>query len=214
MSPDGKTYVFGDETNGKKLKKCSIDENNLATVKQRFGTNSINNSVPHNIIVSDDFIFVAYYNEGFRIYDLHSTKEIAHHDTYPKEHSYKLNGAWGIYSELPSGRILISDRQNGLFLFDFNRALFSISTNSEVSISPNPIQSDKLLNIRLDGRNITSFKINIINSKGKQILTKSFNNSNSGSINIPLSAGIYFAEIVFTDYLGEEIRETKRLIVQ
>jgi len=215
LSPDGKTYVFGDETNGKKLKRCTVDENNILTIKQRFGTNTQNGSVPHNIILTDNFAFVAYYNEGFRIYDLRnsSVKEIAHYDTYPQQHSYKLNGAWGVYSELPSGRILISDRQNGLFLLDFNRSLFSTSSNGDISISPNPVSNGEFINIRLNGRRITSFNAKIIDTKGKEIIFKSFYNSNAGSIPIYFSKGIYFIQIEYIDYLGDTIRESKRLIV-
>ncbi len=215
MSPNGKTYIFSDETNGKRLKKCNVDENHLITIRQRFGTNITENSVPHNVIVTNNFIFVAYYNEGFRVYDLHSPtiKEIAHYDTYPQEHSYKLNGAWGGFSELPSGRILVSDRQNGLFLFDFNRELFSLSTNAKISISPNPIQSGNSLNIRLTGRRITSFNVKLVDTKGKEVYKQFFSNSDAGTIPICVSKGIYFLQVEYTDYLGDVIRESKRLIV-
>ncbi len=216
MSPDGKTYVFGDETNGKRLKKCSIDENNLVTIKQRFGTNIIGNSVPHNIIVEDDFIFVAYYNEGFRVYDLHSptVKEIAHYDTYPQFNSYKLNGAWGIFSDFPSGRILISDRQNGLFLFDFDRNLFSTSTYADVSISPNPVQNGNKITVRINAKKVNSFSVRIIDSKGKKLYEQAYNHTTGASIPISYTKGIYFLEVEYIDYLGDIIFESKKLIVQ
>ena len=64
-------------------------------------------------MATDEFAFVAYYNEGLRIFDIRNTPlEIAHYDTYPVDFFYKLNGAWGIYSELPSERLLVSDRQS------------------------------------------------------------------------------------------------------
>ncbi len=215
MSPNGKTYVFGDETNGKRLKMCSIDDNHLVSINKRFGTNIENGSVPHNIVLTDRFAFVAYYNEGFRVFDLNNPfiKEIAHYDTYPQSHSYKLNGAWGVFAGYSSGRILISDRQNGLFLFDFNKELFSTNTNTSISISPNPISSGEKLKIRLTGRKINSFKVKVVDTKGKNLFEQSFEKANAGIIPISLSKGFYFVEIEYTNYLGDVIRESKRLVV-
>ena len=106
MSPNGQYYLFADETDGKRIKKCRVNNDHTVTIQQRFGTNYLNNSVPHNITLTDDYIFVAYYNEGLRVYNLNGNpKEIAHYDTYPDDHFFKQNGAWGIYSDLPSKRL-------------------------------------------------------------------------------------------------------------
>src|SRR5690606_38751763 len=122
LSPDGTKYIFGDETNGKMIKYCEFNSNNQLVVKRYFGTNHLNNSIPHNMYCSNELAYVAYYNEGLRIFDIRSNniQEIAHYDTYPEEHSFKMNGAWGIYTQLPSKRILISDIQHGLFVFNFD----------------------------------------------------------------------------------------------
>lgn len=116
LSPDGLTYVFADETNGKRVKKCIVGSDYSIQVQSFFGTNYENNSVPHNIMCTNQFAFVAYYNEGLRIFDIRNAPiEIASYDTYPTSSIFKMNGAWGVFSNYLSGRIIVSDRQNGLF---------------------------------------------------------------------------------------------------
>ncbi len=127
LSPDGETFIFGDETEGKRLKRCSVNHH-LLTIDSFFGTNSSNNSVPHNIVLSDHFAYVAYYNEGLRIYDIrhYPTVEVAAYDTYPIEETvFKMKGAWGVYPNYSSKRIVVSDRVHGLFLFDFREDVFA-----------------------------------------------------------------------------------------
>ncbi|MCO4813878.1 MAG: hypothetical protein KC454_04155, partial [Flavobacteriales bacterium] len=58
MTPDGKTYVFADETNGKKVKKCSVKGDHTINIDRYFGTNSEDNSVPHNIMLDNNFAYV------------------------------------------------------------------------------------------------------------------------------------------------------------
>ena len=43
-------------------------------------------------------------------------EEIAFFDTFPEDDSVKLSGAWSVYPFLPSGTIIVSDIQNGLFV--------------------------------------------------------------------------------------------------
>jgi hypothetical protein len=39
-------------------------------------------------------------------------------DTYPFNNGFSMNGAWGVYSLLPSGMILVADMQAGLVVVD------------------------------------------------------------------------------------------------
>ena len=42
--------------------------------------------------------------------------EVGHYDTYPQGSGNGFYGCWGVYPYLPSGNILASDMQNGLFV--------------------------------------------------------------------------------------------------
>jgi choice-of-anchor B domain-containing protein len=216
MSPDGSRYVFGDESVGVELKNCSVNSNHEVTVKNQFGTNSENGSVPHNIVITNDLAFVAYYNEGFRVFDLNSPIpiEIAHYDTYPYEEDiFKMRGAWGMYAELPSKRLLVSDTHTGLFLFDFDQDIFTTSNDEDLSIYPNPISADQSITVKLNIDDFEDLSLKVIDGLGRIIRTEHILNKSYAKLNLDLSAGIYNIQVEYLDYLGRQVRVTKKVLV-
>lgn len=204
MTPDGSEFIFADETNGKLIKRCTVEDHKL-TIKSYFGTNSQEGSIPHNIMLKDQFAFVAYYNEGLRVYDISQpvTKEIAHYDTYPDESAFKMEGAWGVYTELPSGRILVSDRTYGLFLLDFNEAVFLTADDGEVSIFPIP-SGNEGFTVKVNDPFATNIEIDVLDLNGKVILKKSIANQTYTKINNNLGQGVYFIDVTYDDWKGQK----------
>jgi choice-of-anchor B domain-containing protein len=214
LSPNGKTYVFADETSGKRVKKCTLDGNFNLTIENYFGTNFLNNSVPHNIMIDDQFAYVAYYNEGLRIYDIRNLPmEIAAYDTYPEESYFNMNGAWGVFADFPSGRIIISDRQYGLFLFDWERQIFIDAAQDEFSLYPNPIESEGTSILRTPRDEIDSFSVRIYDATGKALDDQTIYNASFAYLIAPEQSGIYFLEITYTNYLGEGCSLLKKWVV-
>ncbi len=85
-------------------------------------------AIPHNVHVFNDYLVTSYYRDGVQIVDASrpwNLVEVAHFDTNPLEDD-GFNGAWGAYPFLPSGRILISDIEEGLFVLQptYQRAAF------------------------------------------------------------------------------------------
>lgn len=77
-----------------------------------------NNVIPHNVYWLDHFLVVSYYTYGVVIYDAthpDNLVEVGHYDTSPLT-GYGFRGAWGVYPFLPSGNLLISDIEGGLFV--------------------------------------------------------------------------------------------------
>lgn len=216
LSPDGTRYVFADETNGSTVKSCAVDDNHEIKIRGHVSTNATNGSVPHNIMITNDFAFAAYYNEGLRIYDIRPQlpKEIAHYDTYPiEEQLFKMNGAWGIYSELPSERLLVSDRVNGLFLLDFNRNVFQSSAPNEINCYPNPVLPLSNFTLRLEEDRETSFTVEIHDSRGRLVHREFVSNANHAVLPSPDAAGIYTVRIYYPDKNKQEIAQICRLSV-
>lgn len=214
LSPDGKTYVFADETNGMRVKKCSFN-GSLITIKQFFGTNYANGSVPHNIMITDTFAFVAYYNEGLRIFDLRYSPplEIAHYDTYPEVDPYKLDGDWGVYSLFPSQRILAADRQHGLFMLQFDREAFKAQAQETASlVYPNPVSAGEPLNIHLPYP-VSTFSWELFDTAGQRIDSGSETDQNYLQLRPEVAAGVYQLRFIYRNYLEEEIREVVKLLV-
>ncbi len=76
------------------------------------------NAIPHNTFVHGDFLVSSYYKDGVTIHDKtnpNNIVEVGYYDTHPDSGEGKL-GCWGVYPFLPSGIILASDMDGGLFV--------------------------------------------------------------------------------------------------
>ena len=216
LTPNGKRYVFGDETEGKRLKICSVDGGSLLTIDNTFGSNYQENSVPHNIMLSNEYAYVAYYNEGLRVYDIRSNepKEIAFYDTYPQDSQFKMYGAWGVYSELPSGRLLVSDRVNGLFLLDFREDIFLNTPVLDLMLYPNPAAKDGFMTIRFNKDDVHDFTVRIHDLFGHEVSSTTIFDQTYTEIRMPMAAGVYSISIEYQDYLGETLIERQKIVVE
>ena len=219
LCPDNKTYVFADETAGTKIKKATLNSDFSITINSLFGTeNTPYDKTAHNIHCTNEFAFVAYYNDGLRIYDLRSNtpQEIAFYDTHQDEpgNTFSMWGAWGIYAFLPSNRILISDRISGLFLFDFDRDLFSkLQPQEEFIIFPNPSSTNEscTFSIPVDAKDP---QLKITDLFGKVIWEVNFINKSIVTLDRSFSSGMYCVQFEYTNYLNERQTQVKKLIIE
>ena len=74
---------------------------------------------PHNPFVHNDTLYISYYEDGMKVYDLTDPTTptlIGYYDTYPDNGTAygDFDGAWGTYPFLDSGCLLISDITYGL----------------------------------------------------------------------------------------------------
>ena len=215
LSPDGKTYVFADETSGKRVKKCSIDNQFNIQIESYFGTNYTNNSVPHNIMITNEFAYIAYYNEGIRIFDIRNNpSEIGSYDTYPVSSFFNMNGAWGVFIDYPSERFIVSDRQYGLFLFDFDRSLFANQAIDDFLCYPNPTEKGDNIILRSPNDEISNFELRLYSATGELIHESAYSQQSYATLHANFSSGIYFLEITYENYLSETTKVTKKLIIR
>lgn len=216
LNPAGDVYIFGDETGGKRLKLCRKNGQNEWYVASYFGAFTNEASVPHNIMLDDQYAYVAYYNYGLRIFDYTSSpvKQIAFYDTYNTESQFKMNGAWGVYSQLPSKRILISDRQNGLFLFRFDHDLFKVNSDSLISIYPNPANNFEKIQVQINEYFQNTVKVSVHDSKGSLLHEHDFMNQTIFQIDTPWTAGVYFLTISYFDRTETQRKIIKKLVLR
>ncbi len=76
-------------------------------------------NIPHNVYVWNDWVVVAYYANGTILLDANhpdNLVEVGNFDSFLGPDG-GFPGVWGTYPWLPSGKILSSDRNNGLFVF-------------------------------------------------------------------------------------------------
>ena len=214
LSPNGKTYVFADETTGKRVKKCTYNAtDHTLTVDALIGTENFINAIPHNIICTDNWAFVAYYNEGLRIFDIRDNPvEIAFYDTYSQSSFFNMNGAWGVFP-FPSGSVIVSDRQNGLYLIGFDENPLLTKIPEEFEIYPNPAEANNYVTIRSGRDEISAFNVTIYDEFGKIIGSSEVNGFSYALLETPRSPGIYLMTISYLNYLNEETTIVKKLVV-
>lgn len=202
---DGAYYYMADENHGFDMKTVNVANLNAIEVVGTFNADSDQNgSIPHNPVVSCDYLYIAYYYDGLQIYDITDPSDPVRSHYYPTSqiiNDGRYKGAWGVYPFLPSGNILVSDMQNGLFIIEAvdpncfasrNGGTTSISNHndSEISVYPNPA-FDKI-EINYSGKqNIAD----IYSSEGKLLSTHTLRNGNLILDVSMLNKGMYLVRI-------------------
>lgn len=80
----------------------------------------------HNMYVHNGYLFQANYRSGLWVLDLDDPERgvvTGSFDTYPANDLSLLDGAWGVYPFFPSGTVVVSDMQRGLFVCNVNDAI-------------------------------------------------------------------------------------------
>jgi len=76
--------------------------------------------IPHNTHFYNDYLITSHYTYGINILDVKRPKnmiETGRYDTSPDYRYEGFNGCWGAYPYLPSGNILATDIEEGLYIF-------------------------------------------------------------------------------------------------
>jgi len=118
LSDNGKNVFTTDEVSGAYI--GSYDVSDPANIKflDKIQSSPGFGIVPHNTHVHGDFIVTSYYTDGIKIHDIsqpNNLVEVGNYDTSPLQ-SINMQGCWGAYPFLPSGIILASDIEEGLFV--------------------------------------------------------------------------------------------------
>lgn len=100
----------------------------------------------HNLFIKGDYAHISYYKAGYVVLDISDPENPLLLGQYNTHQSSTGNyaGAWGCYPYLPSGNVLISDMQKGLYIFQFNENDLSpwiVPTSSaEYVTNTNPVR--------------------------------------------------------------------------
>jgi len=234
LSEDGNTYYLADETHGRDLKAVDVRDLTDISVPTTFNAESTTNSIPHNLIVRGDYLYVSYYYDGLQVYDISeplNPQRIAHYDTYLPPNNSSYAGAWGVFPYLPSGNILISDMQTGLYVFESVDAsitgeLAAVGTSencgnfvsiqeadlpfNEVKISPQPF--DHQINIAFTLSEAQNIQLALLDQTGRVVRQLADETFTIGQQQVSyvvsdLPAGMYFLEL-----RGEEQRKVYKVV--
>ncbi len=97
-------------------------------------------AIDHNMYVTGNVVHQANYRAGYRLLELTDLStatltEVAFFDIFPADDGASFNGAWGVYPFFPSGVVIVSGIEQGLFILQPNVA-YDV---------PRPVHRDSLL---------------------------------------------------------------------
>lgn len=128
LSDDNKYLFTTDEVTSSVL--ACYEVTNLSNVREtaRVKSTGAGNAIMHNAYFINDFVTSSYYTYGIAIFDVfrkNNLIEVGNYDTSPTTGG-SFNGAWGVWPYLPSGNIIVSDIENGLWVLkpNYKRACY------------------------------------------------------------------------------------------
>lgn len=152
LSAGGTHYYMADENHGYDIKVLSLEDiNNVETVGTFNAGSTSLQSIAHNPLVACDLLYVAYYYDGLQVYDISDPANPVRSSYYPTsilDNDSRYKGAWGVYPFLPSGTILVSDMQRGLFVVEavdptcqtgITTSIDIAPTEANLQVVPNPV---------------------------------------------------------------------------
>lgn len=197
LMDDQSYYAFADETHGTDVKIVDVSDLTDMEITDTIGSNIAEHSIPHNLIYHDSYLYISHYFDGLYMYDCSNPASPQLAGYYDTSTEPQLNnvyrGCWGVYPFLPSGNILASDMQSGLWIF--SSPLLSIGGEENgverFDVYPNPTTDHVLL-----PKNLQGLPYQVVNTMGQEVA------SGIAESRIDLSSlqrGIYFVRI-----LGEQ----------
>ncbi|MEM1215766.1 MAG: choice-of-anchor B family protein, partial [Bacteroidota bacterium] len=139
LSDDGNTAFTTDEQPNAPVAAYDVsDPSDIEELDQYRPTETLNDGViPHNVHVWEDWLIISYYTDGGVVVDASrpdNMVEVGNYDTY-FGNELGFNGVWGAYPFLPSGRVLLTDIGNGLYVLEPNyvRAAFLEGTVTDAN---------------------------------------------------------------------------------
>ncbi|PCI58780.1 MAG: sodium:calcium exchanger [Gammaproteobacteria bacterium] len=98
-------------------------------------------AIDHNGFVRGNRYYMSNYERGLTVLDISdptNPSEVGFFDTFTPADSASFNGAWGTYPFLPSGNILVSDINSGLYILKDNTLT---STQGQISFSAKQVST-------------------------------------------------------------------------
>ena len=190
LNDNGNIYVMQDENHGYDVKVLDVSNLNNISVLSTFNSGMNTDScMAHNGIIKGNSVYIPYYHDGLRVFDISDPNnpfQTWEYDTYSTDNYLSYKGAWGVYPYLPSGNIIVSDMQTGLYIIELVNGSTDVrNINSQNSIHPNP--ASKQITVKSISDNII-----IYNSLGLKIKQKRLTKNESTILIEELANGLYF----------------------
>jgi len=200
LTNDGDYYVFGDESQGRPIRICDVsDPTDIKIISEIASVDGNDTMIVHNLLIKDDYLYVSYYGEGFQIFDISNPSQpyrTGFFDTYNGSRQFGTHGAWGVYPYLPSGKILLSDKNSGFYVFDVTGAItpsFQVQNENPSQFTFMTLGSVLTVNFLEEMKQGT---LSLIATDGKILRTFSLNQEKQQTFSIKgLPKGMHFISV-------------------
>ncbi len=196
LSDDGNYLFTTDEKPNSYI--CAYDISDLSNIVEEKKIRHVvaGGTVPHNTYYHNGYIITSYYTCGVTIHDAiipNLMMEIGHFDTSPLTGD-DYRGAWGVYPYLPSGNLLVTDMEEGLFILspNYQRGCYLTGTVTDTSNSQ-PIAGVDIQILSQSANDLTDG----LGEYGIGILTP-------GNYNVRYSKSGYFSDTIFNVALSSD----------
>jgi len=119
LSDDGAVLAVSEEYPAGHIVTYDVSDPSDIEELGRFRSNWNTNVIPHNVFFRGNWLVTSYYRDGVTLTDATRPENLAGtgvFDTSPFSSDGEFNGCWGVYPYLPSGLILATDIEEGLFV--------------------------------------------------------------------------------------------------
>ena len=127
-SDDGTVLFTTDEVSDGYIGSYDISDPANPFFLDQIQSNPGNDVIPHNSMVLNNYLITSYYADGVVVHDIsdpNNLVEVGYWDTSPNYSGGTFNGCWGVYPYFPSGNIVASDTEEGLYILGLNQTLNS-----------------------------------------------------------------------------------------
>ncbi|MFT4697655.1 MAG: choice-of-anchor B domain-containing protein [Flavobacteriaceae bacterium] len=200
LTEDHRYFLLGDEADeidfGFNTRTIIFNLEDLDNPSFHFEYSGTTFATDHNGYVKGNKFYISNNSAGLRVLNIEDIAnqnifEESYFDSYPPHNDAGYIGVWNVYPFFESGVIVMSDRENILFVRDPLLSNDDLQ-NLEFALYPNPVTNRLTIEAKLEA--ITTISINDIS--GKLLFSEKNMNIFSKTINLSdYSTGMYFITI-------------------
>jgi len=206
LTTDRRYCLVTDEIGGtpRLLKIWNVENLGNITFTAQWQPTGITTSIIHNVEVYGNYAVIAHYTAGVRVVNISNPalpQEVAWYDTYPSSNTNSYAGCWGVYM-FPSGKIIASDMQTGLYVLRTTFNMVGTQSNNEsvprvFSLKqnyPNPFNPTTTIGYSLPEDSYVTLRVFDLLGRQVGLLVDEYKRAGEYSVNYDasrLASGIY-----------------------